>query len=155
MHHQFPRNSHSIVITPTLRGASAPNVAGDMSAGENPMSSRNPMYQQYDTHRGHLGHSQGNCRPSLPRLSCPGSLCEPSAQKASDRMNQRTRKLAHLPAIAPIILIVEALGHSDDEVIGGIGPTAVTEARFVPGSLWVERSASSTQDDGKMRALPV
>jgi hypothetical protein len=155
--HETVRNHikcHSIWSTPTLRGASFSNVAGDMSGEEGPMSTKKQLCQRYDTHRGHLCHSRGNCRPSLPELTCLGNLSGPSTRRTSDRVDTETRNAPHLPAIPSTILIVESLGHCYDQFLSIIVPTAVTKTGIVPGSLWFEKGQHHGPSMTRKNACP-
>jgi hypothetical protein len=105
---------------------------------EVPMSTKKQWCQRYDTHRGHLCHSRGNCRPSLRWLTSLCKLYGPSTRRTSDRMDTETRKAPHLPTIFSFVTIVENLGHRYDQVMLSIRPTTVTKAGLVPSSLWVK-----------------
>ena len=41
----------------------------------------------------------------------------------------------YLAAVAAVVVVVEILRHSDDEIVVGVGPASVAEARVVEGRL--------------------
>ncbi len=64
----------------------------------------------------------------------------------SGRVGTDVMILPYLPAIRSVVLIIKALGHSDDKVVSGVDLSAITQTRLIPGSLETTRLATSVAE---------